>query len=169
MALMDIEAVEWWTFDLVREALVEAALLWRRSPGSGRWPFASDGPWHLMSRDVHAGDYDARGGFDSSSDVAVRPLPLSRVEVERRDAVSEWIGMVPKEEDRRLLALCCEFYARGFAQLPWRRIKRVMGVERGEAGLRKRFERAVGAIAMSLNSAEIRKGNVSRGGMRWRS
>jgi len=165
MALMDIDEVEWWTFDLVREALVEASVLWRRSPGSGRWPFASDGPWHLMTRETSAGDYDARGGFDASSDVAVRALPLSVEEVERRDMVSEWLRLVPKAEDRRLVAVCCEIYASGTKQLPWGRIKRVMGVERGEGGLRKRFERAVGAIAMGLNAAELRARNVSRGGI----
>lgn len=165
MALMDIDAVDWWTFDLVREALVETAVLWRRSPGGGRWPFASDGPWHLMSRDAQAGDYDARGGFDTSSDVAVRPLPLGQDEVARRDVVSEWIRIVPTEADRRLLGVCIEFYARGYRQLPWGRIKRHMGLERGQAGLRKRFERAVGAIAESLNAAEKRERNVSRGGM----
>ena len=68
--MMDIESVEWWTFDLVREALVEVLDMWRRSPGDGRSPFATDGPWHLMTRETDAGDYDARGGFGSSSDVA---------------------------------------------------------------------------------------------------
>lgn len=165
MALMDFDTVEWWSFDLVREALLEAAALWGRSPGDGRWPFAADGPWHLMSRDASAGDYDARGGFDTSSDVAVRPLPLGREEVARRDAVSEWLGHVADPFDRRLIAAACGWYARGYAQVPWRRVKRQMGVDRGEAGLRKRFERAVGAIAMALNAAEIRGSNVSRGPM----
>jgi hypothetical protein len=165
MALMDIDAVDWWSFDLVREALVEAAVLWRRSPGDGRWPFASDGPWHLMSRDVQAGDYDARGGFDTSSDVAVRPMPLSRAEVEQRNRVSEWVLMVPAPDDRRLLALCLEFHSRGYTQLPWGRIMGRMGVRRGKDGLQKRYRAALRAIAEALNTAEIRKGNVSRGGM----
>jgi hypothetical protein len=165
VALMDIDAVDWWTFDLVREALVEATVLWRRSPGEGRWPFASDGPWHLMSRDVQAGDYDARGGFDSSSDVAVRPLPLSREEVDRRDAVSEWMMMVPAAADRRLLAVCLEFHARGYTQLPWAKIMRWMGVRRGKDGLQKRYRAALRAIAEGLNAAEFCERNVSRGGM----
>jgi len=165
MALMDFDTIDWWTFDLVREALVEATELWRRSPGSGRWPFASDGPWHLMSREGQAGDYDARGGDGKSSDVPMRPLPLRREEVDRRDVVSEWIRFVPKPEDRRLLAVCLDCYARGYKQLPWGQIKRFMKVERGEAGLRKRFERAIGAIAKSLNTAEKRVCNVSRVGM----
>lgn len=166
MALMDIDAVDWWTFDLVREALVEAAMLWRRSPGSGRWPFASDGPWHLMSRDVNAGDYDARGGFDTSSDVAVRPLPLSRAEVDQRDRVTEWLMLLRSEEDRRLLAICLDHHARGWKQLPWvDRIMPMLGMRRGKDGLAKRYRAALRAIAEALNAAEIRERNVSREGM----
>lgn len=165
MALMDFEAVEWWTFDLVREALVEATVLWRRSPGEGRWPFASDGPWHLMTREVDKGDYDARGGFDTSSDVVLRPLPLSREEVERRDRVSEWLMLVPAAEDRRLLAACLEFHARGYTHLPWARIMRVLGVARGKDGLAKRYRAALRAIAVGLNGPDLCGSNVSRGSM----
>ena len=165
MALMDIDGVDWWTFDLVREALVEASVLWRRSPGGGHWPFASDGPWHLMSRDANAGDYDARGGFDTSSDVSVRPLPLSREEVDRRDAVSEWMMLIPAAADRRLLAVCLIFHAQGYTQLPWAKIMPFMGVTLGKDGLAKRYRAALRAIAEGLNDAEIRKRNVSRGGM----
>ena len=155
--MLDLESVDWWTFDLVRQALTETIELWRRSPGDGRSPFATDGPWHLMTRSDAAGDYDARGGFDTSSDVAMRPLPLSRAEVGQRDQVSEWLRHVGKPEDARLVVLACSYYARGYQQVPWRKIRRRMGVDRGEFGLRKRFERAVGAIAEALNAAEIRR------------
>lgn len=166
MALMDIDAVEWWSFDLVREALVEATVLWRRSPGAGRWPFASDGPWHLMSRDVNAGDYDARGGFETSSEVGLRPLPLSRAEVDQRDRVTEWMMLVPSEADRRLLAICLDHHARGWQQLPWNdRIMPMLGVKRGKDGLAKRYRAALRAIAEGLNAAEMRGFNVSRGSM----
>lgn len=162
MALMDIDGVEWWTFDLVREALVETTVLWSRSPGGGTWPFASDGPWHLMSRDAQS-DYDARGG--DMAEVTPRPLPLSRDEVARRDRVSEWIMLVPAAADRRLLAACLAFHARGYTQLPWGRIMRFMGVARGKDGLQKRYRAALRAIAEGLNGADFRGGNVSRGGM----
>lgn len=146
--------VDWWTFDLVREKLVEAVALWRRSPGNGPSPFAGDGPWNLMLREDAAGDYDARGGFDVSSDVAVRPLPLNATEVAQRDAVSEWMAFIPAAADRRLVVLVCGYYARGYKQVPWQRVMRRCGMVRGQHGLRKRFERAVGAIAKGLNAAE---------------
>jgi len=165
VVLADLAEVTWWTFDLVRGQLVEAMRLWHRSPGGGRWPFASDGPWHLMTREQMAGDYDARGGFDGSSDVRLRPLPLTREEVARRDAVSEWLRFVPAARDRTLLVLCCHYYARGHRCLPWSRIRRRMMVKRGEGGLRKRFERAVFAIAKALNAAENGGSGMSRGQM----
>jgi hypothetical protein len=161
MSLMDIEAVEWWTFELVREALVEAAVLWRRSPGEGRWPFASDGPWHLMSRDAQS-DYDARGG--DLTEVKLRPLPLSRAEVDWRDQVTAWLMLVPSEADRRLLGICLDHHARGWKQLPWSdRIMPALGVKRGKAGLQKRYRSALRAIAEGLNSADFCALNVSRG------
>lgn len=162
MALMDLDGVDWWTFDLVREALVEAVVLWRRSPGGGHWPFASDGPWHQMSRDAQS-DYDARGG--DLTEAVLRPLPLSRAEVDWRDGVTEWLMMVPHAADRRLLGICLDHHARGWKQLPWARIMPLMGVSRGKDGLQKRYRTALRVIAEGLNSAEFRKGNVSRGGM----
>lgn len=164
-AVIDLDTVTWWTFDLVREALIEAMLLWRRSPGGGRWPFASDGPWHLMTREQLAGDYDARGGFDGSSEVSLRPLPLTREEVARMNRIGEWHLFVPDEFDRRLIGKCLAWYAKGYQQLPWRKIRGQMGVDRGEFGLRKRFERAIGAIAVALNAAEKQGSGLSRGQM----
>lgn len=148
--------VDWWTFDLVREHLVACVHLWRRSPGDGGSPFAGDGPWELMQRDSTAGDYDARGGLDQAADAAVRPAPLDVDEVAQRDAISEWLRHVPDARDRRLVVTVCELYARGYKQVPWRRVMRKFGVERGQHGLRKRFERAVRAIAVGLNAAENR-------------
>jgi hypothetical protein len=165
MALMDIGAEGRWDWVQVRAALVRARLLWDRSPGDGRWPFASDGPWHLMSREAEAGDYDARGGFDTSSDVPVRPLPLTREEVGARDAVDRWLALVPAEADRRLLIVCIAYHARGYRQLPWGRIMREVGAARGKGGLAKRYRAALCAIADALNAAEIRERNMSRGGM----
>lgn len=161
--MVDLDAVSWWSFDLVREAMTEAVALWRRSPGDGRSPYATDGPWHLIRRELEAGDYDARGGFDSSSDVVLRPLPVSRVEIAQRDRVSEWLVHIDKPEDRRLVVMACGYYAAGYQQVPWRKIKHRMAIPRGEAGLRKRFERAVRAVAEGLNAAILVAEAANRG------
>lgn len=151
------EQAEWWTFDMVREAMVDAVHLWRRSPGHGASPFATDGPWQLMTRENRAGDYDAAGGLDQKVDVVPRPLPLSCDEVATRDRVSEWLGLIAKPDDRKLVVAALGYLARGHAQVPWRRIKHEMRIPFGEHGLRKRFDRAIGAIAQSLNGAEFRR------------
>jgi len=152
-----VELPEWWTFDLVRDALVEVADLWWRSPGGRGAQYASDGPWRQMLREDRAGDWDARGVDGRSSDVPITPLPLSKREVELRDRVSEWLQLVDDPADRRLIVAAVSHLARGKARVPWRRIKHQMGVPFGEDGLRRRYERALGAIAKSLNGAEKRR------------
>jgi hypothetical protein len=153
--MIELDEVEWWSFDLVREALTVASGLWWRTPGEARRAFATDGPWHLMQRELAAGDYDARGGFDQSSDEALRPLPLGREEVAFRDRVSEWLGLIEQPDDRVLVILAAGYYARGYRQVPWRKVKHRLRVPRGEAGLRKRFERAVRAVAEALNAQKM--------------
>lgn len=143
----------WWTFEAVRDAITEAVQLWWRSPGGGRSPFATDGPWQWMVRETGAGDYDARGGFDSSSDVPLRPLPLTRDEVATRDRVSEWLAHVAEPADRKLVVLAASYLARGRQTVPWRKIKHRLRVRFGEDGLRRRFERSICAIATALNGA----------------
>ena len=98
-------------FDSVEAMLVEAVELWRRSPGGGRWPFASDGPWDQVQRFIREGDYDARGG--DMEDAVLRPLPLSRSEVAERDDVSAWLLHVADDADRHLVVLVLGVLARG--------------------------------------------------------
>lgn len=142
-------AYDW---DSVQEQLVEAFVLWRRSPGGGAWPFASDGPWHLIQRSGHLGDYDARGG-DLDAEVEPRPLPLTRAEVEQRDRVTAWLDYIPDADDRRLVGMALKALASGQKQVPWKRLLKPMGVKRGYDGLRKRYERAIGAICSALNAS----------------
>ncbi|MPT48265.1 MAG: hypothetical protein E2598_07555 [Sphingobium sp.] len=142
-----------WTFDVVEERLIEAMHLWRRSPGGGRWPFASDGPWHLIQ--ACAGDYDARGGDGVSSDVPLRPLPLSAAQVARRDEASQWVGRYVADRDRRLVVQVLIIKAAG-RTVSWVRLRRDMGVAVGAGGLGKRYSRAVTRICIALNAAELR-------------
>lgn len=154
-----------WTYEMVEARLVEAMELWRRSPGGGRWPFASDAPWHLMRRFNEAGQgfefHDARGGDMKSSDVPLRPLPLSIEEVAERDAVSEWVPRYVPERDRRLVSVVLVIKASG-ARVSWLRLRRRFGQEIGGHGLRKRYARAINCICIALNAAEMRGENASR-------
>lgn len=153
--MIDLNVRVWLTPDEVEEALVEAWRLWRRSPGGGRWPFASDGPWHLMSREASAGDWDARGveGSEGGGAPELREGSLSIAEVERRDRVSGWLRHVG-ERDRKLVTCVVEQLGQGrrapdFMALRGRfpgRTGRALGAD----GLRMRYGRALSAIAQRV-------------------
>jgi hypothetical protein len=106
---------DFWTFDAVEERLIDAIDLWRRSPGGGRWPFAGDAPWHLMTRKTRI----AEGGFkgrelqlrmqaedaeEAADGRAWRRGALSRDEVARRDEATEWLGWVAADSRKVVLA-----------------------------------------------------------------
>jgi hypothetical protein len=134
-----------WTFDMVEERLVEAVHLWRRSPGGGRSPFATDGPWQLVKAEFYGPDVD--------KDAPIRPLPLRRREVAKRDEVSAWLLFVP-ERDRRLVVLAVTALASGFGQVPWMRLRKPMSVTLGADGLRMRYGRAIHTICKRLNGGK---------------
>src|SRR4051812_16360430 len=102
-----------WTFDAVQERLVEGMRLWWRSPGEGKWPFASDAPWHLMTRRTRLSAGMVKGmemtrllQEDDAEETRrwqgrEKPGPLSREDVAMRDEASEWLTWVD-ERDRRL-------------------------------------------------------------------
>ena len=100
---------QYYSFSDVEDGLVEAARLWRRSPGGGRWPFASDGPWHLMTRATRAGStIDAwRVEID---EIALKPepatLPLTRAQIAARDAASAWLLLIGNRRGCRCRCRC---------------------------------------------------------------
>jgi hypothetical protein len=130
--------------DDVEALLVEAWGLWRRSPGGGRWPFAADGPWHLVQRDVNVGDYDARGGDGEAP--PPREAGLSVAEVAARDRATVLLAMVP-ERDRKLVCVVVEQLGRGASRPDWGAVLLAMGMARGKEGLRKRYRRALEDVA----------------------
>ena len=143
------------TFAEVEEQLIEAFRLWLRSPGGGKWPFAGDGPWHLVRDDGSAqAAWDERVNEHKMGAERPRPLPLSRDEVGRRDRVSEWIRFAP-ERDRKLVSLVVEWKARTGKDPKWARI-RLQLIKAGEPaisarGIGMRYSRAITAIARALD------------------
>jgi hypothetical protein len=153
---------DFWTYEAVEERMIEAVRLWWRSPGDGRWPFAGDAPWHLMTRRTRM---EASGlkGMDvqrmlqtidqeetKRMEGAERRMPLTREDVARRDEATEWLGFVA-DRDRRLVTLALLQLAAGHKRVPWMKLKRVLGVEYGADGLRMRYSRAISSIAKQLN------------------
>jgi hypothetical protein len=132
-----------WTYERVEERLIETVRCWWRMPGGGRWPFASDGPWHLIRKEWE--DWDAR------DPKPMRSLPLRRAEIAAMDEATEWITWVP-EDKRRVLVLALGKKAQGLSQVPWRSLLRTLGLSIGAGGLEWRYSQAIELIANVLNA-----------------
>lgn len=150
--------------DEVEAALIECVHLWRRSPGGGAWPFAGDGPWHLVQGE--AGDYDARGG-DMAGEAPPPRVPLSREEVARRDWVSQWWGMIGAG-DRDLVRDAIGQLAGGASRVGWRALTRRHcnrhGAPIGADGLARRYARALDALGKRLRGDDARRISAINGG-----
>lgn len=181
MSVSDGEVGDWgdavpdyWTYDLVEGRMVEAMrFAWRDEPGS--WPFASDGPWHLMSRERSLGDYDARGG--DMEQATLRPLPLARAERGRMEQAVEWLRIVQADEaaprrggkapvllkggNARLVVLVTRKLAAKRAssddrgQIRWAQLLRPLGLAKGAGMLSKRYSKSIAAIAAELNRLKV--------------
>jgi hypothetical protein len=155
-----------WTFDAVEERLIEAMRLWWRSPGEGRWPFASDAPWHLMTRRTRV-SIAVEGGLKGrelqlhmqAEDAEEtrrwqgreRPGPLSREEVALRDETTEWLTFV-SADSRKVVVAALAQRAAGRTNVDWRRVRAQLGAEIGTKGVYRRYSRAVAGIAERLNA-----------------
>jgi len=139
-----------WTFDMVQDRLVEAMITcWRHPDRERAWQRVRS-TWPEVLREIAVGDYDARGGDHSSSDVAIRPAALTRQDVAEMEEAFGWLDAVAPAE-RKLVALALAELARGQRQVRWRRLLRPMGLARGSDGLRMRYGRAISGIAARLN------------------
>jgi hypothetical protein len=151
-----------WTFDLVQDRLVEAMITcWRHPDRERAWQrVRSTWPEAMIERDQMAGDYDARGGEGSSSDVAIRPAALTRRDQAEMEEAFAWLDAID-HDDRKLVGLAIVQLARGQREVRWRDLLRAMGLRRGADGLRMRYGRAIAAIAARLNGGNPR-GSLSR-------
>ena len=148
MTVPVVEGSGFWDFDGVQARLVEAMEFQRRLPRGGGWPFASDGPWHLIVKDWW--DWGAH------DDKPVPRVPLSRDQLSRMEEALAWVLFVPSDDDRRLIAMAVRNLAAGRKTVPWTKLLKPMGVQHGAHGLRKRYSRAITCICNALNGAEMR-------------
>lgn len=134
------------SFADIEGRLIEAMQLCWQSEG-GNWPYASDGPWHLVTRELYGPDVD--------KDAPLRKLPLTRAQVARRDEAIGWLALAP-EADRRLIVLAVAERAKGAAQVPWRKLLRKMGLPLGAGGLSWRYSKAMGVMVQRVNRGRAR-------------
>lgn len=136
------------TFDVVQERLVEAMITcWKDGDRERAWQRVRS-TWPEVMRETSAGDYDARGGDGSSSDVAMRPAALTRLDVAEMEEAFGWTSVL-SGEDRRLVAIVIAQLARGRREVSWPRVLRSLGEKRGTDGLRMRYGRAITAMCVA--------------------
>jgi hypothetical protein len=152
-----------WTFAAVEERLVEAMLLWRRSPGGGSWPFAGDAPWHLMTRKTRISEAGLKGMDvqrrlqDEDAEEAKRMEgrdrrgPLTRDDVARRDEATEWLGWV-QPDNRKVVILALVQRASGRTNIDWAFIKSAIGADIGNKGVYRRYTTSITAVVKRLNT-----------------
>jgi hypothetical protein len=139
-----------WTFDDVETRLAEAMRLWWQAPDRERGWQHVKAMWPEIQR--HGWRVDVDGEFDERPAIEEpRPLPLTRDQVAEMIEASEWLAHAP-ERDRKLVAIVLVYHAKGAREVPWKRIWERLGRGKpGPDGLRKRYSRAIAAIAKVLS------------------
>lgn len=150
-----------WTFDQVQDRLVEAMVTcWRGGDRERAWLHVRSA-WPEISRDRNAGDYDARGGEATSSEVALRSASLTRIEVANMEEAFAWVSRLG-EADRKVLAVAVGQLASGKREVDWGRVLRKLGQSTGRDGMRMRYTRAIASICEALNGGNPRALRVNR-------
>jgi len=129
----------------VEDRLVEAVLTCWRTPDRERGWHQLRSAWPEISRDPLLGDYDARGGDGTSSDVPMRLASQTREEVAEMEEAFDWLAVLDPD-DRKLVGLAVAQLAAGKREISWVRMLRRMGLQHGADGLRKRYGRAIATI-----------------------
>jgi len=142
--------------------LVEAVRTCQRYPDRERGWQRIRSAWPEISRDVLAGDYDARGGDGSSSDVTLRSAAMTRQDVAEMEEAFGWLDAI-RPADRKLIGLAIGQLARGRREVSWLRLLPAMGLTKGAEGLRMRYGRAITSICNRVNGGTLRGADTSRG------
>lgn len=159
----------------LEEMLVQGHELERRAPGGGRWPFAGDGPWHLIQPEVGdiGGDYsETLIVNEAGRELQVRKVesraprtPLSSAEVDALETLRRWLSMVPDADgpgleaahDRKLVWLATGRLAAGEGRVPWKAVGRWIGSPRTPEALVMRYRRALAGVVCRLNGWPVRR------------
>lgn len=157
----DIEALE--------EAFVRCHALERREPGGGRWPFAGDGPWHLIQGevgDVGRADWSVTLLVtEAGKELEVRKLDsrepcaaLDAAEAAELAMLRRWLLLVPLceaplalDHDRKLVWLAAAALHRGEDRVPWTALHRALRSPRSPRALIDRYRKALATVVCAIN------------------
>lgn len=146
----------------LEDEMAEAVRLsWLLVDRTGSSPFAADGPWHLMTRDARAGDYDARGG-----DMDDAPAPRDTLDVTDMAMIERlggWLSMLARRPrrgqakvgdvaDGAIVAAVMRQRAAGRSQVDWGRVSKAVGRERGKGAVEKQYDRAMDWLAGQVSA-----------------
>lgn len=137
---------EYWSFETVQDRLVEALLTCWRYPDRERGWQALRSAWPEITRDVWAGDYDARGGDGTSAPLVT--AAMTRADVVEMEEAFGWLTTIDPE-DRKLIGRAIVQLARGKREVSWVEMLGRMGLDHGADGLRMRYARAINAICVA--------------------
>jgi hypothetical protein len=110
---------------------------------------ASDGPWGEMQlgfADRYNVFDDARAAGAVIERAVFNPAP-DRDMIARAEQAGRWLALIPDDGDRRLVVLAVEALGKGAACVPWTRLLARMGLTMGAAGLARRYDRVMKALA----------------------
>ncbi len=154
--------------DELEEALVHLHALERRMPGGGRWPFAGDGPWHLIQGEV--GDLASEADWsetlivtESGQELRVRKVdaraprpPLDAGEVAEYERMRRWVMLAPADA-RRIVWEATGHLHRGESRPQWGEMKREMAYPRTPRRMAQVYREALAVILCRLNGWPIRR------------
>ncbi len=133
-------------YDDVEAALIEALLIQWRTEG-GTWPFAGDGPWHLIKKE-DLSVYE--GGKAPARAPRIQP---SRAEMTRmREVLFGWLPLVPSDVDRRIVVVAISWRARGYKRVPWRKVAAKVAGGLSSDAVKMRYRRAMHDLTVALNA-----------------
>lgn len=158
------------TIDALEEAFMQAHDLWRRSPGDGRWPFASDGPWYLAQAevgDVKGDQSETLLTTDAGRELLVRKVdsiaprcPLDAGEVALRDRITAWLGLVPDALLRRAVWRATGQLAAGEARVGWKALAAALRWTKTPDALARAYRRELALLLCALNGWPTRRAKV---------
>lgn len=155
----DFPVERYLSFDEVQDRLVEAVLTCWRYPDRERGWQTLRSAWPEISRDVWAGDYDARGGDGDSA--PLRAAAMTRADVDEMEEAFGWLSAVDPD-DRKLIARAIVQLARGKREVSWVEMLPRLGLDHGADGLRMRYARAINSICVAQSGGNPSR-NVSMG------
>lgn len=141
--------MDYWTFELVQERMIEAMGFLDRVTPSGYNPYATDGPWSQIRKEWS--DYVDR---DERREALARERGgLRSAQVDRMEETLRWIELVKAKPGlRKLVGVVLLQLLNGGSQPRWADVRKTLRTKQSAEVLRKTYSAAITTIAEKLNA-----------------